>query len=175
MTEEDLYNAIRKGFATIMEGNSIADLDIKDIDKWNSSDPTGSIVVFDAKSGLDESPVFTSKSEANYWVFTPLMTTWEFKHPLAGHRQFGLTKNENGTYTFYTRGVDRMFGFEDAAANYFFNSSHDWFFKQGDELWNYVMDKVVEDINKEEGEAKKTHNFNRRVNWKKDAKEGKND
>jgi hypothetical protein len=35
------------------------------------------------------------------------------------------------------------------------------------------MDRVAKEVNKKGGEAKKTHNFNRRIDWKKDAKEGK--
>lgn len=173
MTEAELYQNIRKGFASIMDGNKVADLYVTDEKKWKSSNPVGTIALFEDKMKMDDSPVFASKATANYWIFTPLSTTWDWEHPLAGHRQFGLTKNEDGTYTFYTRGVDRLFDWEHTAANYFLNSKGDWFFKKADELWNYVMDKVVTDVNKAGGEAKKTHNFNRRVDWKKDANEGK--
>lgn len=52
---------------------------------------------------------------SGHWMFTTIKTPFVFltqgldePHLVSGHRKFGLTKNQNGSYTFYTRGVDRV-------------------------------------------------------------------
>jgi hypothetical protein len=69
-------------------------------------DPEGSIIVFD--NIFDDAPVLTTQAGEYHWVFTPVSTFWDSDHPLAGHRQFGLTANDDGSFTFYTRGIDRL-------------------------------------------------------------------
>jgi len=53
---------------------------------------------------MDYDGVVNSKAGSDYWAFTPVWTVADWRHPLAGHREFRLTDNQNGTFTFYTRG-----------------------------------------------------------------------
>jgi hypothetical protein len=121
---------------------------------------------------VDDSAVLTSFSSADSWVFTPVGTLTDFGHPLSGHRQFGLNANDDGSFTFYTRGVDMMWSFLDVGYNSstyslfttgLFGFEGQRFFDTADELWNFVMDGTVDYINSNGGEALKTHNFSRRI------------
>jgi len=112
-------------------------------------------------------------------VFTPVWTSSDYRHPLAGHREFGLTDNQNGTFTFYTRGVDRLWSTADRVYNFgiftpskYFSGGNDSFFKDADKLWNAVMDNAVKYINDNGGSASKTSSFSRRIDWNTDVTTG---
>ena len=47
------------------------------------------------------------------WRFTTVWSPEAFKHPVSGTREFGLVPNGDGSYTFYTRGVDRLASLDD--------------------------------------------------------------
>lgn len=56
-----------------------------------------------------------SNQNNSHWIFTTIQTPFiivtpgaDGPHPISRHRKFGLKKNSNGSYTFYTRGVDRV-------------------------------------------------------------------
>ncbi|MEL7147688.1 MAG: RHS repeat-associated core domain-containing protein, partial [Bacteroidota bacterium] len=177
MSQQDLYSHIRKNFADFMN-KDVAKLEPGWMsgsgDLWDSEDPTGAVMTF--HDWRDDAAVLTTQAGKYHWVFTPVGTGVDFEHPLAGHRQFGLSANDNGTLTFYTRGVDMMWDFEDNLYNrgfgiFPFVENDDNFFKTADKLWNSVMDNVVNYINKNGGKAEKTHNFSRRIDWKKDVKD----
>ena len=171
MSQAELYDHLRKNIGGFMNPD-IAELEpyIDNVSGsiWNSSNPTGSIMTF--HNIMDDATVVTTKSSENYWVFTPVFAPLDLSHPLAGHRQFGLSGNKDGSYTFYTRGVDMMSGVADALYNELnFNSS--MFFGEADELWNGVMNGIMNYINENGGEATMTHSFNRRISWGNDVKD----
>jgi hypothetical protein len=173
MSESGLYNYIKQNLGKFLDA-SIAEFrpdEKQDATTFSSSNPTGAVMVFD--NLMDDAAVLVTQSStsSNYWVFTPVTNSSDGQHPLAGHRELGLSKNENGSYTFYTRGVDRMYGVADRMYNGL--SKGGKFFGQADKLWNGLMNKVSEFINNNGGQSEKTHNFNRRINWQKDVK--KND
>jgi RHS repeat-associated protein len=139
-------------------------------DKWNSSDPVGTVMVF--HDWRDDAPVLTTQASARHWIFTPVGTGLDWEHPLAGHRQFGLGADSKGNTYFYTSGVDMMWDIEDNSYNtnglaawLMFTFSKGAFFKVADKMWNEVMDNVVKYINENCGEAEKTHNFQRAMDW----------
>jgi RHS repeat-associated protein len=165
MDESGFFDHVRKNFAGYMDGQRFSHYDKSSKGLWNSSNPTGSLMVF--KDIRDNADVLTTQSSQNHWVFTPVGTAWDWEHPLAGHREFGLTKNQDGTYTFYTRGVDMLWDIEDVVvAQGYFN-----FFRIADRLWNGVMDNIAASVNTTGGKAIKTHNFTRKIDWKEDVKE----
>jgi hypothetical protein len=41
-------------------------------------------------------------------AYTTIEDPYNYTHPVAGNRQFGFEANGDGTYTFYTRGADRI-------------------------------------------------------------------
>jgi RHS repeat-associated protein len=171
MTQAGLYNHLRKKIGDFMDP-SIATFtphynDVTSITLWNSNNPTGAIMTF--HNLMDDAAVLTSQSGSNYWVFTPVGTAWDWEHPLAGHREFGLTDNGNSTFTFYARGVDMMWDMEDCLYNQ--TQAGGRFFNQADKLWNTVMDNAVKYINDNGGSATKTHNFRRVIDWEDDVRE----
>ena len=73
---------------------------------WNSSSPTGAMLSI-AIPG-DYGSVITSFSTNNKWTFTTVHDHLNGNHPVSGNRDFGYVTNTDGTYTFYTKGVDRL-------------------------------------------------------------------
>ena len=92
---------------------------------WYSNNPMEAIIHINIPG--DDGSVITSGYQISYsappfnnflngnWMFTTIKTPFGFltqgldgPHPVSGNRKFGLTRNQNGSYTFYTRGVDRV-------------------------------------------------------------------
>lgn len=167
--EIDLYNYIRVNFNKYLSGSSpnvefdCSAYDEESCEAWNSVNCNGSVMVFNAT--LDDSPVLCSQASCNGWVFTPIKTLGDQAHVLSGHRQFGLTNNFDGTYTFYTRGTDMMYDWEDIIGGHATN-----FFGTAFNMWNVVMQNLVNEINQNGGEAYQTHSFQRIVSWDKNIK-----
>jgi RHS repeat-associated protein len=161
-TEKQFYDHIRLNFTKYMgEDISLSPqlFDCESDSKWNSPNPVGSVMVFHATA--DDAPVICSKAGNNYWVFTPVGTIVDFEHPLAGQREFGLTNNGDGSYTFYTRGVDMMWGVEDVL----YNATLSFFEDEARVLWNTVMNNVVNEVNLNGGSAYQTHDFRKEISW----------
>jgi len=67
-------------------------------------------------NGIGRADVVLSRMDLDnpdngYWVFTTLTTPENAFHPVSGSREFGFERNDDGTVTFYTRGVDSPFIF----------------------------------------------------------------
>jgi len=115
---------------------------------WNSSNPLGAIIHINIPGLAGDGSVICSKTDENHWVFTTIEVPYgplqgqDGIHPVSGNREFGLIANPNGTYTFYTRGVDRMTdGFESLMAensNIVLGSPFD----RPDILWNSLKTKI---------------------------------
>lgn len=116
--------------------------------RWLSNDPLGSILsiqLMGSAEWFDDGTVVTSgyESSTNSWIFTTLYTSEDDWHPVSGNRKFGFTKNNDGTVTFFTRGVDRL--------------SNDWYkwgqkitgvpFGETDNLWSSFQDLIAADFN----------------------------
>jgi hypothetical protein len=82
------------------------------------------------------------------WVFTPVYSdhNGDFGHPLAGHRQFGITNNGNESYTFFTGGIDTPYGMLD-------NMNSADIFAGAHQLWTSVMNNVSNYINSNGGSS----------------------
>lgn len=63
-----------------------------------SNNPLASVMVF--HNLMDGAPVVTSQKSPNHWIFTPIFSTIDASHPLAGHREFGLSNNGDSSSTF---------------------------------------------------------------------------
>ena len=89
------------------------------------------------------------------------MTTFrDGGHPVSGNRQFGVTTNINGTFTFFTRGADRPNTMIDKA-------SSSQIFEGADALWQAVMTNMVNHINDNGGNAERNVTYSKQVDWKK--------
>lgn len=98
-------------------------------------------------------------------------------HPVSGNRDFGYEQNPNGSYTFYTRRVDRLTDFmgtkfeeytRDAMGNGFP-------FRAADALWTSFVDKIREYVNDNGGNASRAFMEIERPDWQKvrDVLDGK--
>ncbi len=106
----------------------------------------------------DDGNVICSQYESGeYWTFSTLNApgwfegdSWDGFHPVSGNRRFGIIENSDGTYTFYTSGVDRLTGFWHAFANWtpFLDA-----FIEADIMWECMMTLVVDFINNNGGTA----------------------
>lgn len=74
--------------------------------RWDAPDPTGSILNIDIPG--DNGSVIVSNYNSTNWTFSTIRSPWAYDHPVSGNRQFGYISNGNGSYTFYTKGVDRF-------------------------------------------------------------------
>ncbi|WP_181010041.1 papain-like cysteine protease family protein [Ornithinimicrobium sufpigmenti] len=80
---------------------------------WHSSAPAGAVIHIDMRSGAewanpDDGSVLVSDSAPDHWTFSTIWTPQDLGHPVSGNRWFGYLPNEDGSYTFGTRGADRV-------------------------------------------------------------------
>lgn len=129
---------------------------IHDTALWNSSNPLGALIHISIP--LDNGTVVCSGFSTNTWIFTtmkaPLGWSYDGIHPVAGNRKFSLFRDDNdGSYTIYTRGVDRFSSVADNSTpliNYLMESSA---FLGADELWSGMQNKLSAFINNNGGNA----------------------
>jgi hypothetical protein len=107
---------------------------------WNSNNPLGGVIHLDISGGAGDGTVICTDYNASHWIFStievpydPFRQGFDGEHPVSGNREFGLTQNPNGSYTFYTRGVDRI---TDAVDAYVANKILSDPFQNPDALWN---------------------------------------
>ncbi len=148
--------------------------DGSDAKKWQSSNPLGSIMSFDAKFedpilgwkwNLDDASVMTSSyfknNDGGFWTFSTLSTTGDGYHPIGGTRQFGVSTNPSGGYTFYIRAADRAY---DAATNIFGGQTR--VFKSAEVTWNAVCSNIFMYVNNKGGNALVPSTpISKRVTW----------
>ena len=90
----DLLNIVREHLSDMMPesvSDEIFPYDDASRELWNSNNPTGAVMIFNTP--MDDAGVLTTQSSSSHWVFTPVRTNWDLNHPLAGHREFGVTKH----------------------------------------------------------------------------------
>jgi len=164
MSMSDLFNHIRTNFADFKQGATLTEKfgpsKQSEQSQWNSADPLTSIMRFvvnpDLCCDFDLVREGMAVMATNYmvnensmsWVFTPVYSdhNGDFGHPLAGHRQFGITNNGNGSYTFFTRGIDTPYGMLD-------NMNSADIFAGAHQLWTNVMNNVSNYINSNGGSS----------------------
>ncbi|MGW8124179.1 hypothetical protein ACV07N_16085, partial [Roseivirga echinicomitans] len=169
MSAMDLFQAFRSDI------NSYVDTSIslftpyssQDADSWYSNNPVGSmfsIQFYDPVVGwlnIDDGSVITSDYTGGTWIFTTAWTPKDGQHPVSGNREFGFSTNSDGSYTFFTRGVDRTTTQFTATAQYFTNTV----FGGGDLLWSSFQQKLASYVNSNGGSANIEVPIKHRVNW----------
>ncbi|KOS06711.1 hypothetical protein AM493_12225 [Flavobacterium akiainvivens] len=124
---------------------------------WNSSNPVNAIIHINISGAAGDGSVICSKSTGTTWMFTTIEVPWkstdEFDgiHPVSGNREFGLMANSDGTYTFYTRGADRMTdSLESLMAE---NNIVQDVFEKPDLLWNSLRSNIYYYVENNNGSA----------------------
>ncbi len=84
----------------------IQDICQQEIDLWNSNNPLGALQYINIT--IDPGTVILTEFEHDYWYFMTMNAPGSGNHPVAGTRQFGYEQNNDGSYNFFVRGVDRF-------------------------------------------------------------------
>ncbi|MCL1034471.1 hypothetical protein [Elizabethkingia anophelis] len=185
LTPEQFLNYIRTNINKFVNTNysSFTPYDAygyNDNNLWNSSNPLGAIINIDisGKKVPDNGSVMVTDYRTNKWTFTTIYEPVYGEHPVSGNRDFGFDQNVDGSYTFYTRGVDRLTDASGSALQKF----ADWAkvqsispFGQADKLWTSLQDKINEFVNRHEGVSSIAKQEIERPDWQKvkDVLDGK--
>lgn len=98
----------------------------------------------------DYQHINNTNSEQHYFKFSTLETPFDYEHPVAGNREFGIfnTSGAPSHYTFYTMAVDRTWDWITAVGNALFGG-----FESSDELWLNIQGNLKNFINQNGGTA----------------------
>jgi hypothetical protein len=119
--------------------------------RWTSSNPLGTVLTIDffgpGPLNLQNGSVVSIVNTSDQWVFGTVYTPNDGYHPVSGNRQFGVRTNDNGTATFYTRGVDRISTDAMRAGNFVADLFGPSGFEQADALWTSLFEEgIAEDL-----------------------------
>lgn len=140
---------------------------IDDRAQWNSISPKGSIIAINIP-GPDNGSVITSYSSNEKWTFTTIYEPIYKTHPVSGNRDFGYTENTDGTYTFYTRGVDRLTSLDASLLQEipdFFIKGAGIPFAKADQLWSSFQNGIKSFTDTHQGKANIDAPEIHRPNW----------
>jgi hypothetical protein len=124
---------------------------------WNSSNPLGAIIHINIPlpgtggNLSDDGDVICSDYASNHWIFSTIQSPKSFQHPVSGNRMFGFDKNKDGSYTFYTRGLDRITDFGGSALEWFANKVNASTFSLAEPLWTSFQNKIKDFTNSNGG------------------------
>lgn len=124
---------------------------------WKSANPVGAVIHIHIPLPAGDGSVICTEFDNHHWVYATLHTPWrpfstgcDGKHPVSGFRQVGFTKNNDGSYTYYTKGVDKMTsGMQAKFAETFMKNP----FKDADKLWESLRDGIFDFVEKNGGDA----------------------
>lgn len=177
-TAPEFLNHIRKNI------NSFLDTDLSEFTPstltgineealWNSSNPVGTIMHIEIGGGAGDGSVVCSFYSESKWIFSTIevpfdwiTSGWDGQHPVSGNREFGYTQNPDGSYTFYTRGADRITDPIDAVIAENLMDA----FENPDALWNSFKNGIYNFVQNNSGQAvapKTTDNVIYRPDWEK--------
>lgn len=122
-------------------------------------------------SGPYNGSVIVSHFSTNKWTFSTIFDPKYGMHPVSGHRDFGYTQNPNGSYTFYTRGVDRLTSIDVAVLQALTGTP----FNRADALWTSFIEKIRLFVDQNGGSASRAFVEIERPDWQKvrDVLDGK--
>lgn len=125
--------------------------------RWLSDNPVGAVIHINIPFPAGDGSVICTEFTSDHWVYSTIQTPWRFfgqgndgLHPVSGFRQTGFTKNENGTYTFYTKGVDRMSRKSQAIVAETLMKNP---FKEADKLWQSFRQGIFDFVQQNGGNA----------------------
>ena len=157
-TPQQLFEEIRTNFSDFVTGGDYigTGVDLEPYSQedgltWASNNPVGAAMDFD--NAMDTSTVIcTDYSLDNMnWTFTTYGSFDHAGHFVAGHRQFGIEDNGNGSYSFYLRGADRLGQWMDFVANGFNTGADVLFNNAADATWKNLMESLEKFIKEKPG------------------------
>ena len=174
---EVFFEEIRRGLGSYLDRNLGSFYIYEgDDDRWRNGQVLGSVGVFEVSipyaGNIEDVGVVASEyspgPNAWRWRFTTIWSPDTFGHAVSGTREFGLVPNGDGSYTFYTRGVDRIARFYDVIANkllppYFEETNVT--FNGADALWRSMQIKVLDRVVEIGGDAEIIQPISERINW----------
>ncbi|HRJ30971.1 MAG TPA: hypothetical protein PLV21_16315 [Cyclobacteriaceae bacterium] len=175
-TAPQLLEYIRKNINSFIDQTkaSFKPFDNSEYLTWNSNNYIGGIIHIDMGNNTawgpsfpykqpDDGSVICTKAQSDHWIFTTITAPGDGEHPVSGNRQFGFIQNRNGTYTFYTRGVDRATGYIDD----FLQENWNLIFGKADELWSSLQVGIANYVNSHGGNANISQDNTKtfRPNW----------
>ncbi|MFA0961335.1 hypothetical protein AB9P05_05990 [Roseivirga sp. BDSF3-8] len=173
-TPEAFLNYIRKNLNDFFEGDktSFGPYNEYEDSIWQTNFYVGAVMRFEifpevfGQSISQDGSVVCSYQNIDKWRFTTIRTPEDKDHPVSGTRQFGIIKNEDGTYSLYTRGVDRVTnGIEEYLGNLPIATSA---FEGADHLWSTFQKNIAEFVNStQDGSAEIITPTTERPDWEK--------
>jgi len=149
MNAEQFFNFVQQNFQLFDDGCNSTFNFLEPIDNanWISNNPLGTILSIDIP--FDNGSVIVSQYDNSpnscfCWTFSTIYENSNGLHPVSGNRQFGLTQNPDGTWSFYIRGVDRtttstvLNGIEIQST---------LGFQGADDLWNCITENIFDYVN----------------------------
>ncbi|WP_445761588.1 MULTISPECIES: hypothetical protein [Bacteroidota] len=130
---------------------------------WLSNNPVGAVLSIEIPA--DDGSVICSDFSRRHWRFSTIKSPWDYDHPVSGTREFGFTQNQNGTWTFYTRGVDRFTQLATSEAIAWMVGLGDKF-KDPDSLWSSLQSGISSYVNNNGGQANVNNPEIWRPSWK---------
>ena len=103
------------------------------------------VSLFGIFPGQQDGSVLCTDQQNQSWIFSTIYTSQDYSHPVSGNREFGLTSNADGTYTFFTRGVDRVAELFDDLVEELPNTAGA--FEGGEEIWSSLQNNLKNFIN----------------------------
>jgi len=101
---------------TSFEPYDYLDTGYDEYNTWFSSNPLGTILHLDINVVgtpiSNDGSIICSEANNNNWIFTTIEAAGDWNHPVSGNREIGYfydpNDGPNGSYTYYSRGVDRV-------------------------------------------------------------------
>jgi len=110
--------------------------------------------------------VISSDQTVQSLNFTTIESPVDWNHPVSDTRKFGDTQNGDGSYTLFTRGVDRIAESTDEFIGNYTPAPNA--FEGADALWNTFKDNVYGFVKDHGGNAQQPHTSDNsiwRPNW----------
>jgi hypothetical protein len=171
MNPEQLLNQIRLNINNFIDTKysnfspeDEVDTGFDEVAIWNSNNPVTSILHIEIPG--NEGSVICSDKTSYRWRFSTIKAPWDGDHPVSGTREFGFETNADGSYTFYTRGVDRFT--DNLAGESLLNAlTFGNAFMGADNLWKSFQEGISEYVNQNGGSATKNLPVIGRPDWEK--------
>lgn len=112
MSLSALQNLVRENFTTLIDPtqSDFGSYSPVDQSKWQSDAPADAVMRFDLKYKnyrIEGGSVVVSYFDDSVWRFSTIYSQRDWKHPVSGTREFGVTKFTDGRVVLYTRAADR--------------------------------------------------------------------